>query len=182
MSGFSRRSERLIYEGAIWNLVVATFEAPTGEVFQRDLVRSPGSVAVVALVEGSKVVLVRQYRPAFEREIIEIPAGMRDIAGEPVAETARRELVEEVGLATDDLIPLTEMIPSVGMTDAVCTIFLAPDCRAVPSNRQGPEEEAMEIITVELSEAIAMVDRGEITDAKTVTGLLLADRVRRRDR
>ena len=78
------------------------FEAPDGRAFERDIVRSPGAVAVVPLLfdaEGMpSVVLVRQYRPPFDRYVLEIPAGMRDVPDEPPELTADRELVEEAGL------------------------------------------------------------------------------------
>ena len=85
-SGFRHLGDRQVHEGHIWRVVVADFESPDGRRFQRDIVRSPGAVAAVPLVfdaEGNpSVVLVRQYRPAYDRELLEIPAGMRDVAGE----------------------------------------------------------------------------------------------------
>ena len=142
--------------------------------------RSPGAVGVVPVVfdaEGSpSVVLVSQYRPPYEREIMEIPAGMRDIDGEATEEVARRELAEEVGLAAAAIERLTEILPSPGMTDSVTTIYLATGCTPVPDDRQGPEEEHMTILHVPLADAVAMVERGEIVDAKSVVGLLFAER------
>ncbi len=164
----------------MWRVVVADFEAPDGSTFQRDIVRSPGAVAAVPVVfdaEGNpSVALIRQYRPPYEREIIEIPAGMRDVDGEPTEETARRELVEEAGLVPATLELLTELLPSPGLTDSVTTIYLASGCTPVPRSLHGPEEEHSAILHVRLDEAVAMVVRGEITDAKSVVGLLLTER------
>jgi ADP-ribose pyrophosphatase len=161
-------------------VVVAEFEAPDGRRFRRDIVRSPGSVGVVPLVfdaEGvPSVVLVRQYRPPYERDVIEIPAGMRDVPDEDPAETGRRELVEEAGLAAGAISHLVDMLPSPGMTDSVCSIYLATDCTQVEHDRQGPEEDHMEVLHVPLDEALAMIDRGEIADAKTVCGLFATER------
>jgi 8-oxo-dGDP phosphatase len=180
MSGFRHLGDREVHSGHVWNVVVADFEAPDGAQFSRDIVRSPGSVAVVPLVfdaEGlASVVLVSQYRPPYERAVIEIPAGMRDVPDEPPAETARRELVEEAGLRAGELMHLLDMLPSPGMTDSVCTIFLATDCTPADLDRHGPEEEAMELLHVPLDDALAMIDRGEITDAKTVCALLATAR------
>lgn len=180
MTGFRRTSERTIHEGYVWNLALAEFEAPDGSTFTRDIVRSPGAVGVLPLVfdaEGNpSVVLVSQYRPPYERTIIEMPAGMRDIEGEDTAEVARRELIEEAGLRAGHLDLLTEILPSPGMTDSVTTLYLATECTPAPHDRQGPEEEHMELLHLPLVEAVAMVERGEITDAKTVVSLLLADR------
>ncbi len=166
--------------GYAWNVVLAEFEAPDGSAFTRDIVRSPGAVGVLPLVfdaEGNpSVVLVSQYRPPYECDVIEIPAGMRDVDGEDTAEVARRELVEEAGLDAGELDLLTEILPSPGMTDSVTTLYLATDCRPVPHDRHGPEEEHMEILHLPLADAIAMVERGEITDAKSVIALLMAER------
>jgi 8-oxo-dGTP pyrophosphatase MutT (NUDIX family) len=177
---FRRLSESIIHEGYIWNLAVAEFAAPDGSTFKRDIVRSPGAVGVVPLVfdaEGNpSVVLVSQYRPPYERTLIEIPAGMRDIAGEDAAEVARRELIEEAGLTAGHLELLTEILPSPGMTDSVTTLYLATECTPVPHDRQGPEEEHMVVLHLPLDDAIAMIERGEISDAKSVVALLLTER------
>lgn len=180
MTSFRHLGDEPVHRGFIWQVVVADFEAPDGSRFRRDIVRSPGSVAVVPLVfdaEGvASVVLVRQYRPPYERELIEIPAGMRDVPGEDPMETGRRELAEEAGLAPGTISHLIDLLPSPGMTDSVCSIYLATDCTPVDHDRQGPEEQHMEVLHVPLAEALAMIDVGEITDAKTVCGLLAADR------
>lgn len=180
MSEFRHLGDRRVHDGYVWNVVVAEFEAPDGNRFTRDVVRSPGAVAAVPLVfdaEGlASVVLVSQYRPPYEEVVIEIPAGLRDVPGEPPDVTARRELVEEAGLEPGSLVHLLDIYPSPGMTDSVCTIFLATDCTVVETDRHGPEEEAMEILHVPLDEALAMIDRGEIADAKTVSGLLATAR------
>ncbi len=180
MSEFKRVGESLVHQGYVWHVAVAEFVAPDGTTFSRDIVRSPGAVGVVPLVfdaEGNaSTVLVKQYRPAHDAVVIEIPAGMRDIVGEDTADVARRELIEEAGLIAGNLELLAETYPSPGMTDSVMTIYLATECTPTATNRQGPEEEHMEILHVPLVDAIAMIDSGEIRDAKTVMGLLLVDR------
>ncbi len=180
MTEFRRLSERTIHQGHVWNLAVAEFVAPDGSSFTRDIVRSPGAVGVLPLVfdaEGNpSVVLVSQYRPPYERTIVEMPAGMRDVEGEDTSEVARRELIEEAGLRAGRLELLTEIFPSPGMTDSVTSLYLATDCTSVPHDRQGPEEEHMELLHVPLADAVAMVERGEIADAKTVVAVLLTDR------
>ena len=177
---FERLSERTVHQGRIWRLVTARYRAPDHSTFERDIVRSPGAVGVVPLrfdPEGTPcVVLVAQYRPPYEQTVIEIPAGMRDIEGEDTVAVAHRELVEEAGLQASRLDLLTQIWPSPGMTDSVTTIYLATGCTDVPDDRQGPEEEHMTVETIRLDEAVAMVERGEIRDAKTVVGLLLTAR------
>lgn len=179
-SDFKLLSESTIHNGYVWCLATAEFESPDGERFSRDIIRSPGAVGVLPLMFDSdgvaEVVLVRQYRPPYGREIIEIPAGTRDIEGEDTADVAHRELIEEAGLAAGKLEYLTEILPSPGMTDSVTTLYLATDCTPAPHDRQGPEESYLEVLRMPLSEAMVMVERAEICDAKSVVALLMLDR------
>lgn len=175
---FVHLGDDLVYQGHIWRVVVGRFRAPDGHEFTRDIVRSPGAVAVVALDDAGNVVLLRQYRAAFGRSIVEIPAGMRDIEGEDPIETARRELVEEAGITARNWILLHRFLPSTGMTDSVLDVFLATGLDEVDRATHGPEEDHMEVFRVPLTEAVAWVESGEIADAKSTIGLLLADRRR----
>lgn len=180
MSGFRRVAERPVHQGHIWRVVVATIEAPDGSHFERDLVMSPGAVGVVAVLAdpegGLAVVLVRQYRAALDAELLEIPAGMRDVVGEDPEATARRELIEEAGFAAGRMESLAAFHNSAGMTDALTQVFLATQLTAVEAAPEGPEEQAMTVVQVPLADAVAMIERGELTDAKTVIGVLLAAR------
>lgn len=181
--GFRHLGDRLVHQGHIWHVAVAGFEAPDGERFERDVVRSPGAVGAVPLVfdaEGNpSVVLVRQYRPAFGRMVLEIPAGMRDVPGEPTEVTAARELVEEVGLRAARLDHLVDFYPSAGMTDSILYLYLATELSPVERTTHGPEEAHSEVIHLPLTDALAMITNGEIHDAKTIIGLLLVDRALR---
>ncbi len=168
-----------MHRGHIWHVAVATFEGPDAERFERDVVRSPGAVGIVPLLldhGAPTVVFVRQYRGPFDRFVLEIPAGMRDVADEPPELTASRELAEEVGLAAGRLDHLTEFYPSAGMNDSTLHLYLATDLTPVPREAHGPEEAHMEVLRIPLAEAVEMVTNGEIHDAKTVIGLLLVDR------
>jgi ADP-ribose pyrophosphatase len=175
---FRYLDEREVHQGRIWRVVVANFEGPDGATFERDVVRSPGAVGIVPIIfdaEGSAaVVLLSIYRPALDAETIEIPAGMRDVPGEDPETTARRELREEVGMEADDVELLTVFHNSAGMTDATTHVYLASGLRAVGSDLQGPEEDAMTVFEIPLAEAVTQVMSGTITDAKTVIGVLLA--------
>jgi 8-oxo-dGDP phosphatase len=176
---FRRIGEREVHRGHIWHVVVAEYSSPEGERFHRDIVRSPGAVSVVPIVdtpEGPHVVLIRQWRASIEQEMIEIPAGMRDVAGEPVEETARRELIEEAGYHAGKLELLTMYHPSAGMTDGTHHVFLATELESTDRDLQGPEEAHMTVETMHLDAALAMVTSGEISASNTVIGLLLADR------
>ena len=176
-AGFRRVDERIVHEWGMWRLVAADFEAPDGERFERHVVRSPGAVAVVPILfdaEGSpSVVLVDQYRPALERAVLELPAGMRDVDGEPPDETAQRELIEEVGFEAGALTFLTEYLPSPGLTNATMRLYLGTDLRAVPRETHGPEESHMVVVHLPLAEAVRRVRAGEIANAAAVIGLLL---------
>jgi 8-oxo-dGDP phosphatase len=180
VTGFARTGERLVHQGYIWKVVVAQFTAPDGSTFERDIVRSPGAVGVLPLLfdaEGvASVVLVRQFRSPFESELLEIPAGMRDVPGEPPENTARRELIEEAGYEAEQLTWLHTFAPSAGMTDSTCFVFLATGLTEVPRDVHGPEEEHMTVVHLSLSKAIEMVINGEIVDAKTAIALLMAER------
>ncbi len=177
---FRHLGDRKVHQGYVWHVAVAEFESPDGEVFTRDIVRSPGAVAAVPLRlrdDGTPyVTLVRQYRPAFDQWVLEVPAGMRDVVGEAPVLTASRELVEEVGLRAGRLELLTEFYPSVGMTDSTLHLFLATELVEVDRDTHGPEEAHMEVLDVDLAEAVEWILRGEIHDAKTVIGLLMVER------
>jgi ADP-ribose pyrophosphatase len=177
---FRHLGDRKIYDGYIWKVVVGDFVAPNGEAFTRDIVRSPGAVAVVPIRYNDAgeplVVLVKQYRAAFDRIIIEVPAGMRDIAGEAPEVTAVRELAEETGYTATNLELLHQFYPSTGMTDSVLHVYLATGLAHVGQETHGPEEDHMEVFEIPFAEAVSMVVSGEIADAKSTIGLLLADR------
>ncbi len=181
MTGFRQVDETEIWSGFVYRLVTGTFEGPNGDRFERHVFRSPGAVSAVPIVHSDaestpRVVLISQYRAAHDELVIEIPAGMRDVDGEADEDNVRRELIEEVGLKAGHVELLTSIYPSVGMTDSVNSIFLACDCTRVERMPHGPEEVHAEILELPLSEAIEWVESGKIVDAKSVVGLLLADR------
>jgi len=175
--GFSHLRDDLVADGHVVSMYRSTFRAPDGEEFQRDVVRHPGAVSVVPLLDDGNVVLVRQYRAALDRFLLEIPAGKRDVADEPPEETARRELVEEVGLLPGVLVPLAVFHNSVGFSDEESHVFLATDLRAAERDLQGIEEQHMSEERIPLVDVPDMIASGAITDAKTVIGLLLALRL-----
>jgi 8-oxo-dGTP pyrophosphatase MutT (NUDIX family) len=178
-AAFRHLGDRLVHQGHAWHVSVATFEAPDGELFERDVIRSPGAVGVVPLLfenDVPTVVFVRQYRGPLDQYVLEVPAGMRDVPDEPLEVTAQRELIEEAGLSAGRLDYLTHFFSSAGMTDSVLHLYLATDLSPVERDVQGPEESHMEVLRLPLAEAVEMASRGEINDAKTVIGLLLVDR------
>lgn len=166
-----------VYRGWRFTVHKSRFEAPDGSEFERDVVRHPGAVAVVPLHEDGTVTLVRQYRAALDSELLELPAGLRDVEGEPDARTAERELVEEAGLAAAQLELLVTFHNSPGFSDESVAIYLATGLTPVAHDRQGVEEHAMTVERHPVAEILAMVRDGRITDAKTIIGVsLLATR------
>jgi 8-oxo-dGTP pyrophosphatase MutT (NUDIX family) len=164
--------ERTEWTGRRIHVSVAEVSAPDGATLEREVVHHPGAVGVVPLHDDGTVTLVRQYRAALDAVIWEVPAGLRDVEGEPTAETARRELAEEAGLRARELEHLVTFHNSPGFTDEAVEVFVARGLEVVPDDRQGVEEEHMVVERVPLDRALAMVDDGTITDAKTVIALL----------
>jgi 8-oxo-dGTP pyrophosphatase MutT (NUDIX family) len=174
VADFRKLAEREIYAGDRISLGRATFESPDGHRFERDVVHHPGAVGVVPVVdEGNAVLLVRQYRAPVAREMLEIPAGLRDVDGEPPEETARRELVEEVGQRAGRIEKLCEFHNSPGFCDEVVHVFVAFDLEECDNDLQGIEESHLTVEKVALDDVPHLIRRGEITDAKTVIGLTL---------
>lgn len=173
---FTPLREETVHQGWFIRVQRATFLDPDGVAFERDIVRHPGAVAVVAITDANAVVLCRQYRPAVNQWLLEIPAGTCDVDGEPFEETARRELAEEVGYSPERLDLLTRSVITPGFCDEFTSIYLATGLRVVPSDRQGVEERYMEVVEVPLDRFDAMVDDGSIIDASTILGVGLAVR------
>ena len=173
---FRPAGEETVHQGFIIRLQRATFIDPDGHRFERDVVRHPGAVAVVAVTGSGSVVLVRQYRPPVDRWLLEIPAGTCDVPGEAPEVTAGRELAEEVGLRADRLTLLTRTAITPGFCDEFTHIYLGTGLHQVPSDRQGTEERFMEVVDVPLDRFDDMVDDGTIVDAQTILGVGLARR------
>jgi 8-oxo-dGDP phosphatase len=170
--------ERTVWTGQRISVAEVTVAAPDGSTLERDIVHHPGAVGVLPLHDDGTVTLVRQYRVALDADIWEIPAGLRDVEGEPTSVTAQRELVEEAGLRAGSVELLVRFHNSPGFADEAVEVFLATGLEAVPDDRQGPEEQHMVVDRVLLDAALAMVDDGRITDAKTVIALLAVARRR----
>lgn len=175
---FRKVDEREIHQGHIVRVTTTTFEGPDGERFERDVVHTSSAVAIVPVDRGTdgrwEVVLVRQFRAAVEHDLVEIPAGMCDVDGEAPEQTARRELVEEAGYECGEVRFLVDVHPAPGFTDHRCTVMLGVGLTPVERAADGIEEQHMVVERLPLDDAIAMIESGEITDGKTVSGLLSA--------
>lgn len=185
MAWYETRSSRVAYDGVLSRVRVDEVVMPDGEVSEREVVEHPDAVAVVAVDDHEQVVLLRQYRHPIGSYLLELPAGKCDEDGEGAADTARRELMEEVGLAAGDLRELVTFHNSSGWADESTTVYLATGLRPVdaPEGFSAAHEEAdMEVLRMPLAEVTAMCVRGEVPDAKTLVGVLLAsERLRQRE-
>lgn len=170
---FRKLAEDVVHRGYAFDVAVARYRAPDSSTFTRDIVRHVGAVAVVPLHDDGTVTLVRQYRAPIEQRLLEIPAGLRDVADEAPERTAARELAEEVGLVADDIEFLCRFHNAAGFSDEVVHVFLGTGLRQVESDVQGPEENDMTVERLSLVDLVAMVGDGRITDAKTIIGVLL---------
>ncbi|HZQ86016.1 MAG TPA: NUDIX hydrolase [Acidimicrobiales bacterium] len=175
MPAFRKLAEREVYRGSLISVAVGRFAAPTGEEFERDVVHHPGAVSIVPVLEdGRTVVLLRQYRAAIDRDLLEIPAGKRDVAGEAPELTAHRELAEEIGMRAGRLQPLAEFYNSPGFCDEHSFVFMALDLEACDNSLQGVEEQHMTVEHVVLADVPRLIAAGELVDAKSIIGLTLA--------
>lgn len=175
MAGFRKLREEELYRGHLITVAKGYFQAPDGSEFERDIVHHPGAVSVVPVLEqGEAVLLVRQYRAAIDQDLLEIPAGKRDVEGEAPETTARRELEEEVGMRAGRLEKLAEFFNTPGFCDELHFVFMALDLEPVPLSAQGIEEQHMTIEQVSLDDVPALIANGTIMDAKTIIGLTLA--------
>lgn len=166
-------SSRRLYEGRILNLRVDTVELPGGGEATREIVEHAEVAATVPVEDDGTVTLVRQYRLAVGQALLEVPAGLVQ-PGEPLLEAARRELEEETGLRAARLRHLVSFYVSPGFTDERVHLFLA---QGLSQGRpQNAPDERIQVVRLPLRQALALVERGDVQDAKSVIGLLLAAR------
>jgi ADP-ribose pyrophosphatase len=171
---FRKLAEREIYRGHLITVASARFAGPDGE-FDRDIVHHPGAVSCVPIVDGTHVIMVRQFRAAIEGDLLEIPAGKRDVEGEPPELTAHRELEEEIGMRAGRMVKLAEFYNSPGFTDEHSFVFMGLDLTEVGAlDPQGPEEQVMTIERVALDDIPEMIATQRLTDAKSIIGISLA--------
>ena len=170
---FVKLGEELVWSGTLVSAGTGTFADPDGHVFQRDVVHHPGAEVVVPVIDGD-VLLVRQYRAAVDRVLLEVPAGKRDVDGEPVERTAHRELEEEVGMRAAELVKLAEFYNSPGFCDERSFLFLATGLTPCATSAQGVEERHMTIERVALEALPDLIAGGDLVDAKSIIGLCLA--------
>lgn len=173
-------ARRTVHAGRFIRFRVDTVRGPDGRQHQREIVDHPGAVAIVPL-DGTDVLLVRQFRSAAQRVLLEIPAGTLDRRAdgtiEPPADAAPRELAEETGYEAGTWRCLGHFWTAPGFASEAMTLYLATDLRPV-GDYGGPEEdEHLQLVRLPWREALAMAEAGEMEDAKTLIGILWVARL-----
>lgn len=174
---------QVVHEGMIWDVVRDTVDLGDAGTVQREYVRHPGAAAVIALDEEDQVLLQRQYRHPVGLELWEPPAGLLDVPGEDLRETAARELAEEADLVADSWWRLADYFTTPGGSDERVRIFLARGLHPVPDadrHVREAEEHGMVARWVPLDEAVDAVLRGDVGNPSAVIGILAAHASRAR--
>jgi ADP-ribose pyrophosphatase len=169
-------SSEQVFDGTLLKVYRDAVRLPDGSPATREYIKHPGAVAIVPLFEDGRVLLERQFRYPHHREFIEVPAGKLD-PGEPHLETAKRELLEETGYVAGQWTRVGVIHTAIAYTDEAIELFLARKLEA--RERKLDAGEFLETFAVPFAEAVEMIRDGRITDAKTVSALLLVERWRR---
>jgi 8-oxo-dGTP pyrophosphatase MutT (NUDIX family) len=156
---------------------------PEGRLVEREYLRHPGAVAVIALDEQERVALVRQYRHAVRHRLVEPPAGLLDVDGEDYLTAAQRELAEEVDLAAAEWHVLLDQLSTPGISSESIRVFLARDLRGTAASdgfvREG-EEADMDVVWAPLTDLVDAVLAGRLHNPSLVSGVLAAEAARAR--
>lgn len=171
MEEFKRIKRELVAKGAIIDYYQDTMQIPNGNVAKWDLIDHKGAAAVVAVREDGKLLMVRQYRNALERETIEIPAGGREGRDEPTDIAAMRELEEETGYVCDKVELLTAIYTTVAFCNEKIDIYLARNL-CTRGEQHLDEDEFINVEAYSVEELKQMILEGKIQDAKTICGVL----------
>ncbi len=156
----------LVHQARIFAIQNCEVELPSGQVVTRTMLAHPGAAVIIPQLPDGRLLLLRQYRFAVQREIFEFPAGTLN-RGEAPRECAEREIVEETGYAASVWRPLGELLPAPGFADEVQHGFFASDLR--PASAAMDEDEIIEIIPLSLSELERLIASGDMVDAKSIS-------------
>lgn len=166
--------DKELFQSRIFTVVERMQIGRSGALLRRQVVKHPGAVGIVPILPDGRVLLIKQYRIALEKEIFEIPAGTRE-PGESPLTTAKRELIEETGYRSDAFTQLSTIYTSPGILQEELTLYLATDLE--PGESAPEDGERIALTPLEWSEIDDMIRVGEISDGKTLAGLFLALRL-----
>jgi ADP-ribose pyrophosphatase len=156
-----------IFSGKVISLYLQDVELPNGKQSKREIIKHPGAVAILAITDDKKVVMVEQYRKALERTIVEIPAGKLEKGEEPEL-CARRELEEETGYECESLELLTSFYTSPGFADEIVHVYVAKGLTKKENAAALDEDEFVNLEELTFEEAVQYVKEQKIYDAKTI--------------
>lgn len=159
-------STKEIFQGRVITLQVDEVVLPNGQMSTREIVKHPGAVAIIAITNDNKLVLVEQYRKPMEKSIVEIPAGKLD-PGEDRLDCAYRELEEETGYGCQTMEHLISFYTSPGFADEIVHVYMARGLSKIENARTTDDDEFVELLEVTLAEACDLVKDQKICDAKT---------------
>lgn len=165
-------STETLYDGVIVKLERQQVRLPNGEPATREIVRHVGAVGILALTDDDQLILERQWRAPIAKTTLEIPAGKLDSRdADNIEHAVRRELNEEIRCTPGTLKRINGFYSTVGFSDEYMTLFLATNLKPVAAELPRDQGENLEILTVTKAQAQAMIDRGEIEDAKTIMAI-----------
>jgi len=168
-----KKKATLAYQCKIFDVWEEEFDLPNGKKTRQSWINHNPTVAIIAINDKNEILLIKQYRNAVKKHLLEIPAGSLDGSEEAPAVCAQRELAEETGFKANILVKLFEGYPLPGYCNEYMYFFLAQDLIHAPLTPD--EDEFIEIMPVSFSHARKLIENGEIIDAKTVLGIFLAD-------
>lgn len=168
-----RTTRRLLHHGVKFDLEEVEFAGAGGRLVRREVVRHPGAVVILPVLDDGRIVMIQNERPSLERAIYELPAGTLE-PPEPPEACAARELIEETGYRAATFTPIGRFYTSPGMSDELMHAFLATGLNHVGQDLE--EDERLTVVPVAADRALEMIDSGGLLDGKSILTLLLAGR------
>jgi len=165
-------SRQTLHQGRTFNLVRENVTLENGATMDTEFVTHPGAAAIIAMLDESRILMLKQYRHALREYIWEIPAGTLD-PNESILECAKRELIEETGYSAEQWHKLGAITPVPGYSDERIHIFLATELK--PAEQNLDQDEIINVHEIRFEEVPRMIEAGKIQDAKSIAGIFLAN-------
>jgi len=161
----------IIHSGKVFTLVRENVTLENGTITDVEFIEHPGAAAIIPFLDDSRILLLKQYRHALKKDIWEIPAGTLD-PHEKIIDCAKRELIEETGYSASGWHKLGEITPVPGYSNERIHIYLATELQ--PAEQHLDADEVIQVQEVEFKDALEMIGKGIIQDAKSIAGLFMA--------